>query len=125
MDDELTEETGMTDINKKKSLFRFREWPVYRDAKSFRKRIRELSKRLPESERFLLRDQICRAVVEFSKYLNTSETSLEEVVCCLELIMEDGHITRGEFEEYYKESENLGAQLIAFSKRVRHEGTRL
>jgi len=62
---------------------------------------------------------------EFSKYLNTSETSLEEVVCCLDLILEDGHISKDEFEGYLKEAEGLGAQLIAFGKKVRKEGTRL
>ena len=84
---------------KRKSLFRFRQWPVYEAAKSFRKRIRELAKKLPESERYLLSNQISRAAdsiclniaegsnklsdIEFSKYLNNSETSLEEVVCRL------------------------------------------
>jgi len=36
--------------NRRESLFRFRKWPVYQAAKSFRKRIKELAKRLPESE---------------------------------------------------------------------------
>jgi hypothetical protein len=47
-------------MNRRESLFRFRKWPVYQAAKSFRKRIRELAKGLPESERYLLRDQISR-----------------------------------------------------------------
>jgi four helix bundle protein len=57
--------------------------------------------------------------------LNNSETSLEEVVCCLDLILEDGLISKDEFKRYLKEAEELGAQLIAFSKKVRKEGTRL
>jgi len=57
--------------------------------------------------------------------LNTSETSLEEVVCCLDLILDDGHITDMEFEGYLKEAEVLGAQLISFGKKVRNEGIRL
>ena len=128
-------------MDRKKSLFRFREWPVYRAGESFRKKIRELAKELPVSERYLLRDQIPRAVdsiclniaegsnklsdIDFSRYLNNSETSLEEVVCCLDLILEDGHISKDEFERYLKEAEELGAQLIAFSKKVRKEGTHL
>jgi four helix bundle protein len=128
-------------MNQKKALFRFREWPVYKAAKSFRKKIRELAKKLPGSERYLLRDQISRAAdsiclniaeganklsdIDFSRYLNNSETSLEEVVCCLDLILEDGHISREEFEGYLKEAEDLGAQLIAFGKKVRHEASRL
>jgi len=50
---------------------------------------------------------------------------LEEVVSCLDLILEDGHITEDEFDRYLKEAENLGAQLIAFGKKVRQEETRL
>ncbi len=125
----------------KRFLFRFRKWPVYIAAKLFRKKIRQLAKKLPESERYLLRDQMSRAVdsiclnisegsnklsdIEFSKYLNTSETSLEEVVCCLDLILDDGHITEPEFEGYLREAEELGAQLIAFGKKVRKQGIRL
>jgi four helix bundle protein len=125
----------------KGSLFRFRRWPVYMAAKSFRKKMRKVAKDLPESERFLLRDQLSRAAdstclniaegsnklsdIEFSKYLNNSETSLEEVVCCLDLILDDGHISEVEFKGYFKEAEELGAQLIAFGKKVRKEGIRL
>src|SRR4030042_3829665 len=125
----------------KGALFRFRRWPVYMAAKSFRKKMRKVAKDLPESERFLLRDQLSRAAdstclniaegsnklsdIEFSKYLNTSETSLEEVVCCLDLILDDGHITAMEFEGYLREAENLGSQLIAFGKKVRKQGIRL
>jgi four helix bundle protein len=127
--------------DKRKSLFRFRQWPVYHAAKSFRKKIRELAKRLPESERYLLRNQISRAAdsiclniaegsnklseVEFSKYLNTSESSLEEVMSCLDLALDDGHITKEEFEQYLHEAEQLGAQLVAFGKKVRQDGDRL
>jgi four helix bundle protein len=128
-------------MKQKKALFRFRDWPVYHAAKSFRKKIRELAKKLPGSERYLLRDQGSRAAdsiclniaeganklsdIDFSRYLNNSETSLEEVVCCLDLILEDGHISKEEFEGYLKEGEDLGAQLIAFGKKVRNEGSRL
>ena len=123
------------------SLFRHRRWPVYKAAKAFRGRMRGVARDLPESERYLLRDQMSRAAdsiclniaegsnklsdIEFSKYLNTSETSLEEVVCCLDLILDDGHITEVDFEGYLREAENLGSQLIAFGKKVRKQGVRL
>jgi hypothetical protein len=48
-------------MNHNKSLFRFREWPVYQGAKSFRKRDKVLAKRLPEREKYLLKDQISQA----------------------------------------------------------------
>jgi four helix bundle protein len=124
-----------------RSLFRYRRWPVYKAAKSFRRRMRKVERDLPETERYLLRDQMSRAAdsiclniaegsnklsdIEFSKYLNTSETSLEEVVCCLDLVLDDGHITETEFEGYLREAEDLGSQLIAFEKKVRKQGIRL
>jgi len=43
------------------SLFRFRQWPVYRAAKLFRKKIRALASSLPEEEKYLLRNQMSRA----------------------------------------------------------------
>ncbi|MGQ9645231.1 MAG: four helix bundle protein [Thermodesulfobacteriota bacterium] len=129
------------DKREKRSLFRFRMWPVYIAAKSFRKKMRQVARNLPDSERFLLRDQLSRAAdstylniaegsnklsdLEFSKYLNTSETSLEEVVCCLDLILDDGFISELEFQGYVREAEELGAQLISFGKKVRNEGVRL
>jgi hypothetical protein len=57
--------------------------------------------------------------------LNTSEASLEEVVCCLDLVLDDGHITGADFEGYLREAEELGAQLIAFGKKVRKQGIRV
>ncbi len=129
-------------MNKRRgALFRFRQWPGYQAAKSFKKKVRELAKGLPDTERFLLRDQASRAAdsiclniaegsnklsdVEFSKYLNNAEASLEEVVSCLDLLLDDGRIQRDDFEAYIREAEALGAQLIAFGKKLRHEGTRL
>lgn len=62
--------------------------------------------------------------IEFSKYLNNSETSLEEVACCLDLILDDGYIGKEEFDDLIGEAEDLGSQLIAFGRKVREEGSR-
>lgn len=50
---------------------------------------------------------------------------MEEVVSCLDLIFDDGHIRELEFEGYFKEAEDLGSQLIAFGKKVRNQGRQL
>ena len=47
---------------------------------------------------------------------------MEEVGCCLDLILDDGHISEVEFVEYLREGEELGAQLIAFGRKVRKQG---
>jgi len=57
----MKDEQRSTQKSGRRSLFRFRQWPVYQAAKSFRKEIRELARKLPENERYLLRDQISRA----------------------------------------------------------------
>ena len=54
-------EQRMMDERENRSLFRFRRWPVYMAAKSFRKKMRQVAKDLPESERYHLRDQMSRA----------------------------------------------------------------
>jgi len=140
-EEKINSESRMMKKTEEGSLFRLRRWPVYKAAKFFRKKIRQLAKELPESERFLLRNQMSRAAdsiclniaegsnklsdIEFSKYLNNSETSLEEVVCCLDLVLDDGQISEERFEGYLSEAEELGAQLIAFGKKVRTQGIRL
>jgi len=39
--------------------------------------------------------------------------------------VDNGHITEPEFEGYLREAEELGAQLIAFGRKVRKQGVRL
>ncbi len=86
--------------------------------------MRQVARNLPESERYLLRNQMSHATdsiclniaegsnklsdLEFSKYLNMSEISLEEVVCCLDLILDDGHITESGFDGHSREAEGWG-----------------
>jgi hypothetical protein len=57
----MEDKQRITNEKEKRFLFRFRKWPVYVAAKLFRKKIRQLAKDLPESERYLLRGQMSRA----------------------------------------------------------------
>ena len=43
----------------------------------------------------------------------------------LDLALDDGHITEAAFEGYLREAEGLGAQLIAFGRKVLKQGIRL
>jgi hypothetical protein len=43
----------------------------------------------------------------------------------LDLILDDGYLTEDAFERYLKEAEGVGAQLIAFGRKVRKQGIRL
>ena len=117
-------------------LFRFREFPVFKDAKKFRKDIRLIIKsKFPTSERYLLSDQILRASdsiclniaegsnrttdKDFAHFLNSALTSLEEVVACLDLALDDGYITIQDYNSHLSSATQLGKQLIGFQKKLR------
>lgn len=113
-------------------LFRFRNFPVYKKAKLFRKLVKNLLEKLPMSERFGLKDQINRAtnsiclnIAEGSNrltdkdkahFLNQAITSLEEVIAGFDLVLDDNFITQDDMKLLLFEGEELGKQLISFSK---------
>jgi len=119
-------------------IFRFKEFPVYNDARRFRKELKELSKKeFPKEEQYNLTSQLCRALdsillniaegsdrysdTDFSRYLNNSLTSVNEVVACLDCALDDGYIDEKEHIEYLVKGENLAKQLKAFSSKVRKD----
>jgi four helix bundle protein len=83
--------------------FRFRNWPVYNDARNFRTEVNLLMKdHFPKEERFLLTDQIRRALnslvlniaeganrstdKDTNSFMNRALTSLDEVVAGLDCV---------------------------------------
>ena len=116
-------------------LFRFRKFPVYIKAKEFRRLVKNFLKRFPSSERFGLIDQINRAVNSIclniaegsnrisdkdkAHFLNTALTSLEEVISGFDLALDDEYITSKDMDTLIKVGEELGRQLIGFSKTLR------
>ena len=113
-------------------LFRFLQFPVYIKAKEFRRIVKRLLKKFPESERFILISQISRAVDSIclniaegsnrtsdkdkAHFLNQALTSLEEVVAGFDLAREDKYIVESEMKEMIQCGEELGKQLIGFAK---------
>lgn len=57
--------------------------------------------------------------LDFGRFLNTSLTSVEEVVACLDIALDEKYIDIKKHTEYLLKAENLGKQLIAFSKKLR------
>jgi len=116
-------------------LFRFREFPVYKKAKEFRKIVKNLIKKFPASERFILIDQINRAALSIclniaegsnratdkdkAHFLNQALTSLEEVIAGFDLALDDGYIAQEEMNQIISMAEDVGKQLIGFSKVLR------
>lgn len=119
-----------------KNLFRFRDFPVYKDAREFRKIVKKLSReKFPKSEDFCLRSQLWRALdsillniaegserysdIDFSRFLNTALTSVNEVVACLDAAFDDEYIDHDELDDCSTRAENIYKQLKAFSSKVR------
>lgn len=120
-------------------IFRFREFPVYKDARQFRKELKNLSKKnFPKEEQYNLTSQLWRALdsillniaegsdrysdTDFSRYLNNSLTSVNEVVACLYCALDDGYIDETSHKIYLDKAKNLVRQLKAFSSKVREDG---
>ena len=108
---------------------------MYKDARGFRRELKLLSKKsFPKAEQFCLASQLWRALdsiilniaegtdrgtdKDFAHYLNNSHTSLNEVVACLDLAIDDGYIIIKEYNEYLDKAEQLANQITAFRKKL-------
>ncbi len=118
--------------------FRFRNWPVYNDARNFSKEVNQLmNDYFPKEERFLLTDQIRRALnsmilniaeganrttdKDTNSFMNRALTSLDEVVAGLDCAHDDGYISAATFELYLGKAENIAKQLRGFSNHLQKE----
>ncbi len=123
------------------TVFRFRSFPVYQDARQFRQRLKGLSRgKFPKEENFVLRQQLWRALdsvllnigegadkhsdKDFSHFLNTALGSLNEIVACLDCALDDEYITNEEQKLYLNQADNLARQLKAFLAKIRKDDHR-
>ena len=121
-------------------MFRFKKFNVYKDALAFAKDIRILSKCFPKEELFGLKSQVTRAAdsvvlniaegsdrgtdKDFAHFLNNAHTSLNEVVSCLDIALDNEYIMKKEHLEYLSKAENLANQLTAFRKKLLNHPTK-
>ncbi len=111
--------------------FRFRDWQVYKDARTFRLSVNKQLSKFPRNELFALTDQTKRALnsillnlAEGSNkntdkdtrvYINRSQGSLDEVVSCMDCAMDDNYISEEIHQQVIKGAEGLAKQLKSFS----------
>ena len=122
----------MNNIDKK---FRFREFQVYKDARSFNKEIKNFFKnKLPKEEKFILLSQLWRAAdsiilniaegsdrgtdKDFALFLNRSHTSVCEVVACLDIAFDDKYISLINLTTHVAAAAGLSDQLTAFRRKL-------
>lgn len=114
--------------------FRFRNFQVYQDGRELIRFIKNISKKFPREELFGLRSQLWRALDsvilniaegsdrgtdrDFAHFLNISRTSLNEVVSCLDLALDNKYISKQELDECLIKCEGLANQLTAFRKKL-------
>lgn len=115
--------------------FRFRQFPVYKDALVFQGELKLLSRKFfPKEEQFCLTSQLWRALdsiilniaegadrgtdKDFAHFLNNAHTSLNEVAACLDLALNNKYIDEQVHAVYLQKAEGLANQLTAFRKRL-------
>ncbi len=115
--------------------FRFREFPVYQDARKFIIELKQFSKtKFPPDERFGLLSQLWRALdsiilniaegadrgtdKDFAHFLNQSHTSLNEVVACLDIALDNEYIKADEHATYLTHAATVSDQITAFRRHL-------
>ena len=115
--------------------FRFREFPMYRDARRSCRELKAFSRtQFPPEERFSLLTQLWRALDsiilniaegcdrgtdrDFAHFLNQAHTSLNEVVACLDIAVDNGYITESEQRPHLDTLAILADQITAFRKKL-------
>lgn len=119
--------------------FRFRNFPVYKDTLVFISEVKQFTKHsFPKNEQFGLTSQLWRALdsivlniaegtdkysqTDFSRFLNQSLGSLNEVVACFDVALLNKYITEVKHGEFLEKADRLYRQLKAFSSYVRNNG---
>lgn len=120
--------------------FRFQDFQIYKDARNLRRELKILSKKFSKEEKFCLTSQLWRALdsvmlniaegsdrgtdKDFAHFLNNAHTSLNEVVSCLDLALDDEYVSEKEYKEYLDKCEKLANQITAFRKKLLYEPTK-
>lgn len=117
------------------NIFRFREFPVYADARVFITSAKKISHtKFPKNEQFSLLQQLSRALdsvvlniaegsdrgtdKDFAHFLNIAHTSLNEVVACFDVALDCKYFTLNEHAELLKNAEFLAHQLTSFRNSI-------
>lgn len=114
-----------------KSKFRFLDFKVYQDARSFYIQVTKITAKFPRSY-YQLGDQLKRAALsvvlniaegsakksdkDFNRYIKNSLGSINECVACLDVSLEEMLITEEELSVLLKLASEVADQLGGFSK---------
>lgn len=115
--------------------FRFRDFPVYKDALRFRKNIAEILQKFPTVEKYRLIDQIhrsCLSIIlniaegsakqsdmEFARFLEMAIASVNETVAGFDIAFADEIVSEEIRSSIETDAEHLAKQLGGFIKSLR------
>lgn len=116
------------------NAFRFLDWPVYKDAKSFAHLSFDVVKRLPREYRFEIGSQIIRSSVsvalniaegsgkssdkDFNHFLNIAMGSLFETIASFDILRDNKLITENDFTKLVDIAQRISSQLGGFKKKL-------
>ena len=118
--------------------FYFRRLDVYRNAKQLSRLIYELLRKYPAEERFALCSQLRRAVTsipiniaegfgtfsskEKAPFTEIAFGSVTEVLCEIELSLDEGYISQEEFKQVEERLSVIGKQLSGLHSSILRNG---
>ena len=118
--------------------FYFRRLDVYRNAKQLSRLIYELLRKYPAEERFALCSQLRRAVTsipiniaegfgrfsskEKAHFIEIAFGSVTEVLCKIELSLDEGYISQEEFKQVEERLSVIGKQLSGLHSSILRNG---
>ncbi len=109
------------------NIFRFLDWPMYKDAKTLHLTVRKISGAFPIENKKLYQSQFCRASLsvslniaeaagrysdtEMCRHFDISLGSLAEVVACADNLRNEGVIPKEQFDDIFKQAQNIERQI--------------
>ncbi|HEY5601267.1 MAG TPA: four helix bundle protein [Patescibacteria group bacterium] len=115
--------------------FRFEKLEIWQDAINFANKIYYITKKFPQDEKFGLASQLRRAAVSVAlniaegtnrnttkdrkHFFQMSITSVDEVVTALYISLNQGYITKKEFDLIYQDAGKQTARTASFIKSLK------
>ena len=124
------------DEQEKNEIFRFRNFPVYKESRIFRFQLKTYSKKhFPKEEQYNLTSQLWRSLDSIllniaegtdrysgksnSNFLNIAIGSLDEVVGCIDAAYDDGYMAKEQQMIFLTNAEQIMRQLKALCSAIR------
>ena len=113
-------------------MFKFETLDIWKESVAFVSEVYQLTHKFPKSEQYNLTSQLNRVAVsislniaegsarktkaDFKRFIQISLGSLNEIVTCLYIALNQKIISQKDFDLYYKQCEKISRMLYGFMK---------